>query len=421
MSESKIPDNNSLYPRLITPIIHDVLSDTPVLCLLGPRQSGKTTLVKSLFPSRPYVSMDDPFDFESASDYSVGFLDGYPDQLTIDEVQIVPALIPAIKVSVDRDRRPGRFLLTGSANLLSIPSITESLTGRMEIIELQPLSEAEKFRGNGKFLLDLIQGNLAQNVRNIRATNKEISIENRVMSGGYTEPLKRTEQRARDWRRQYLRNTVERDVPEIFDIRKSELLFRLLELLAFRTGQLLSVTDLASRLGAHRITVERYLTYLERVYIIRRLPAWDSNYTKRLVKAPKVHFVDSGLAATLMGLPVQDWQKNRNFFGHLLESFVVQQIFTQIRWTNSDLRIWHYRDKDKVEVDLVVTLGAKTWGIEVKSSSMVRSSDTSGLLRLATRCGDDFQKGIVLYNGDKIMPFASGRVLAVPLSELWTR
>ena len=291
----------------------------------------------------------------------------------------------------------------------------------MEIIELQPLSEAEKFRGNGNFLLDLIQGNLAQNVRNIRAANKEYSIENRVMSGGYAEPLKRTEQRARDWRRQYLRNTVERDVPEIFDIRKSELLFRLLELLAFRTGQLLSVTDLASRLGTHRITVERYLTYLERVYIIRRLPAWDSNYTKRLVKARKVHFVDSGLAATLMGLPVQDRQKNRNIFGHLLESFVVQQIFTQIRWTNSDLRIWHYRDKDKVEVDLVVTLGAKTWGIEVKSSSMVRSSDTSGLLRLATRCGDDFQKGIVLYNGDNIMPFASGRVLAVPLSELWTR
>ena len=199
------------------------------------------------------------------------------------------------------------------------------------------------------------------------------------------------------------------------------MLFRLLELLAFRTGQLLSVADLASRLGAHRITVERYLTYLERVYVIRRLPAWDSNTTKRLVKAPKIHFVDSGLAATLMGLPIQDWKKNRILFGHLLESFVVQQILTQMRWTNSDLRIWHYRDKDKVEADLVVTLGAKTWGIEVKSSSMVRSSDMAGLLRLAARCGDDFQKGIVLYNGDKILPFASGRVLAVPLSELWTR
>ena len=160
----------------------------------------------------------------------------------------------------------------------------------MEIIEIQPRSEAEKIRGNGNFLLDLIQGNLAQNVRNMRATNKEYSIENRVMSGGFVEPLKRTEQRARDWGRQYLRNTVERDVPENFEIRKSELLFRLLELLAFWTEQLMSVTDLASR-----------------------LPAWDSNYSKRLVKAPKVHFVDSGLAATLMGLPVQDWQKNEFF------------------------------------------------------------------------------------------------------------
>ena len=421
MIESKISSNNNLYPRLITPVIHEVLSDTPVLCLLGPRQCGKTTLVKSLFPNRPYVSMDDRFDFESASDDPAFFLDEYPDQLTIDEVQIVPSLIPAIKMSVDSDRRPGRFLLTGSANLLSIPKITESLAGRMEIIELQPLSEAEKNLGNGNFLRDLIQNNLTQKGRSRRSTNEEFSIQNRVMSGGYFEPLERTERRARDWRRQYLRNAVERDVPEIFDIRSSSLLFRLLELLASRVGQLLNVTDLTSKLGAHRITVERYLNYLEQVYIIRRLPAWDSNYTKRLVKAPKVHFVDCGLAATLMGLPVQDWEQNRLLFGHLLESFVVQQIFSQMRWTDSDLRIWHYRDKDKVEVDLVVTLGAKTWGIVVKSSSMVRSSDTAGLLRLAARCGDDFQKGIVLHNGDSIRPFASGRVLAVPLSQLWTR
>ena len=421
MIESKISSNNNLYPRLITPVIHEVLSDTPVLCLLGPRQCGKTTLVKSLFPSRPYVSMDDRFDFESASDDPAFFLDEYPDQLIIDEVQIVPSLIPAIKMSVDSDRRPGRFLLTGSANLLSIPKITESLAGRMEIIELQPLSEAEKNLGNGNFLRDLIQNNLTQKGRSKRSTNEEFSIQNRVMSGGYFEPLERTERRARDWRRQYLRNAVERDVPEIFDIRSSSLLFRLLELLASRVGQLLNVTDLTSKLGAHRITVERYLNYLEQVYIIRRLPAWDSNYTKRLVKAPKVHFVDCGLAATLMGLPVQDWEQNRLLFGHLLESFVVQQIFSQMRWTDSDLRIWHYRDKDKVEVDLVVTLGAKTWGIVVKSSSMVRSSDTAGLLRLAARCGDDFQKGIVLHNGDSIRPFASGRVLAVPLSQLWTR
>ncbi len=421
MFESKIPNNNSLYPRLISPVIHDVLSDTPVVCLLGPRQCGKTTLVESLFSYRPYISMDDPFDFESASDDPAGLIGQFPDQLTIDEVQLVPELISAIKVSVDRDRRPGRFLLTGSANLLSIPGISESLAGRMEIIELQPLSEAEKYRGSGNFLLELIQGNLSQNGRTRRVTNKENSIENRVMSGGYTEPLKRTDQRARDWRRQYLRNIVERDVPELFNIRNSGMLYRLLELLAFRTGQLLNITDLTGRLGANRVTLERYLTYLERVYIIRRLPAWDSNYTKRLVKAPKVHFIDSGLAATLMGLPIQDWRKNRSLFGHLLESFVVQQIFTQMRWTNSDLRIWHYRDKDKVEVDLVITLGAKTWGIEVKSSSMVRPGDLSGLLRLAARCGDDFQKGIVLYNGSKILPFASGRVLAVPLSELWTR
>ena len=421
MMESKISSNNNLYPRLITPVIHEVLSDTPVLCLLGPRQCGKTTLVKSLFPNRPYVSMDDRFDFESASDDPAFFLKEYPDQLIIDEVQIVPSLIPAIKMSVDSDRRPGRYLLTGSANLLSIPKITESLAGRMEIIELQPLSEAEKNLGNGNFLRDLIRNNLTQKGRSRRSTNEEFSIQNRVMSGGYFEPLERTERRARDWRRQYLRNAVERDVPEIFDIRNSSLLFRLLELLAFRVGQLLNVTDLTSKLGAHRTTVERYLTYLERVYILRRLPAWDSNYTKRLVKAPKVHFVDCGLAATLMGLPVQDWEQNRILFGHLLESFVVQQIFSQMRWTDSDLRIWHYRDKDKVEVDLVVTLGAKTWGIEVKSSSMVRSSDTAGLLRLAARCGDNFQKGIVLYNGDRIMPFASGRVLAVPLSEIWTR
>ena len=160
---------------------------------------------------------------------------------------------------------------------------------------------------------------------------------------------------------------------------------------------------------------------LERLFLVRRLPAWHRNTAKRLIRSPKVHLLDSGLAATLADLTVADWLNNRARMGHLLESFVVQQLTAQAAWTDPDLRFWHYRDKDRVEVDVVITRGRKTWGIEVKAAASVTSRDWRGLARLSDRCGKDFERGILFYEGRDILPLPDKRMLAIPLSELWQR
>ena len=413
-------DKNSLFPRLLAPVILEALADTPVVCVLGPRQTGKTTLVQQLAPERVYISLDENNYHRTAVEDPEGFIASLPDVVTLDEVQRAPALLPAIKRAVDRVRRPGRFLLTGSANLLYLPKVTESLAGRMEIAQLQPLTEAEKERRPGAFLHALLDGSLKPNIKGGIVT-AEPGLAERLVAGGYPVPLGRTPQRARQWHRQYLRGIIERDVQDVARVRDADELARLLELLALRSGPLLNASSLAKELGLHRETVHHFLAVLERLFLVRRLPAWHSNTAKRLLKSPKAHLLDTGLGAALADLTVADWLGRRDHMGHLLESFVVQQLIAQAAWTDADLRFWHYRDKDQVEVDLVITRGRKTWGVEIKASSSLTRRDGLGLLRLAEHCGKDFERGILLYSGQDLLPLEDKRMLAVPLNELWMR
>ena len=410
-----------LYPRSIEHSLREAIVDTPVVCLLGPRQSGKTTLVKHLFSERPYVSFDSQKEYQLASEDPDGYIQRLPDAVTIDEVQRVPEIINAIKFSVDVDRRPGRFLLTGSANLLQLPRISESLSGRVEFLELQPLTESEKARSSGRFIRDLLQGNLHPIFDSTHAATHRSEIDERVRSGGYTEPLRRDTHRARRWRANYIRTIVEREVADSFQVRNINLMSRLVELLAWRTGQLLNINELARSLQANRITVEQYLNYLEQVYLVRRLYAWHTLQTKRLIKAPKVHFVDSGLAAMLTDMPTEDDVETQNYMGHLMESFIVQQVIAQAGWTDANLKFWHYRDKDQVEVDVILTLGNRTWGIESKLTPIPRRQHFMGLNRLADRCGTNFQQGVLFYSGNEIVSFGDSKFVAVPISELWKR
>ena len=412
--------DHSILPRLLTPVIREAMADTPVICLLGPRQSGKTTLVRQLEPERAYVSLDDNNYYQTATSDPAEFMASLPDVVTLDEVQRAPMLLPAIKRAVDEDRRPGRFLLTGSANLLLLPKVTESLAGRMEVIQLQPLTEAEKMRQPGLFVNALLEGAFNTAIRPETQTT-EPTLAERLTAGGYPEPLTRSPVRARQWRRQYLRTIIERDVQDVARVRDSHELARLLELLAVRSAQLFNASNLANSLGLHRDTVEHYVSVLERLFLVRRLPAWHRNTGKRLIKSPKLHLVDSGLAATLAGLSAEDWLGKRERMGHLLESFVVQQLIAQAAWTDPDLRFWHYRDKDQVEVDVVITRGRKTWGVEVKASATLAPADGKGLARLADFCGGDFERGILLYGGRDILPLKDKRMLAVSVSELWER
>ena len=412
--------DHSLFPRSLTPVLREALADTPVVCLLGPRQSGKTTLAQQLTPDRAFVSLDEHNYYQTAGADPDGFVASLPEAVTLDEVQRVPALLSAIKHAVDQDRRPGRFLLTGSANLLLVPTVTESLAGRMEMAQLHPLTEAEKERQPGRFLSDLLNGALKPGIRP-KAEPTGPSLPERLVAGGYPEPLTRTPSRARQWHRQYLRSIIERDVQDVAQVRDAHELARLLELLALRSAELLNTCNLANSLDLHRATVDHYIAVLKRLFLVRRLPAWHRNPAKRLVKTPKIHLLDSGLAATLADLTAADWLNHRDRMGHLLKSFVVQQLIAQATWTEPDLRFWHYRDKDQVEVDVVLTRGRKTWGVEVKAASALTSKDGQGLVRLADRCGEDFESGVLLYTGRDRLPLADERILAVPLSELWER
>jgi hypothetical protein len=407
-------------PRLLAPTVERALGYQPVVAVVGARQSGKTTLVQRLGSDRAYLSFDDEANERAASADPVGFVAGLPPRITLDEIQRAPRLLSAIKRAVDRDRTPGRFLLTGSANLLLLPRVTESLAGRMAVCDLQPLTEAEKERRPGRFLSLLLREEIKPRIA-AEAAEPAPTLEERLVAGGYPAVLPFPPATARDWHRQYLRTVMERDVRDVARIRDANELVRLLALLANRAGRLFRATNLARDLGLHRTTVEHYVSVLERLFLVRRLPAWRRSPARRLIRSPKVHLVDSGVAATLAALTAPDMAGNRAVLGHLLESFVVQQLTAQAAWNDPDLRLWHYRDKDQVEVDVVVTRGARTWGFEVKAAASASPADGRGLARLAERCGKDFAGGVVFYTGRDVLPLPDPRMVAAPVSELWTR
>lgn len=405
--------------RHVERVLTEALKDTPVVCILGPRQCGKSTLALRQAPARTYLSLDDQNIFALAHTDPQGFVGELPEYVTIDEIQRVPELALAIKRSVDFNRKPGRFLLTGSANLLQLPRLADSLAGRMELIHLQTLTEAEKEGAPGLFLEDWIEGKLDTTL-SASEPPKASSLPHRMIAGGYPEALQRSPQRARQWLVQYIQSIIERDIHDISQIKEGRDVARFIEYMAHQTAQLLNVTETAKALGHTRATVEKYLAVLEKLYLLRQLPAWHRNTRKRLIKSPKIHICDSGLAAALSDITETMWIHDRTRFGNLLETFVVQQIHSQANWEGSGIRLWHYRDKDKVEVDCVLTRGKQTWGVEVKAASSIQSSDAKGLRRLAEQAGKDFAGGVVLYDGTSILPIDKKlNLYAVPVSKLW--
>jgi predicted AAA+ superfamily ATPase len=394
------------------------LQDTPVVCLLGPRQVGKSSLARRSAPERTYLDLDNAELRTTAIDDPLGFINSLPEYVTLDEIQRAPELMRAIKISVDNNRKPGRFILTGSANLLLLPQLSDSLAGRMEIIRLHPLTESEKAQAPGRFLELFLAGTLQPEIRE-EPTAPLHPLSERLLKGGYPEAYFRDLPRAQNWQRQYLQSIIERDVQSVAKVRDVHELTRLLEVLAHQTGSLLNISNLSRDLSLARVTVDHYLSILERLFLIRRVSAWHRNGAKRLVKSAKVHFVDSGLCSALLDLDTDSWNTKRQQFGSVLESFIIQQLVAQAGWTDDRLRFWHYRDKDQAEVDCVITKGSKVWGIQVKAARSVKSADAQGLRRLAAIAGKDFQGGIVFYNGNSILPLGDKSLMAMPISKLW--
>ena len=405
--------------RHLESALSDALADTPVVCILGPRQCGKSTLATHALPDRTYLSLDDPNSYRLASLDPKGFIGELPEYVTIDEVQRVPELTLAIKQSVDANRKAGRFLLTGSTDLLQLPRLSDSLAGRMEWIELKPFSEAEKEGKTGRFLEQWLSGHLDTQIAGTEAPRAS-TLPARVISGGYPEAFRRKPTRARQWQEQYVKSIIERDIQDISQVRNGQEVGHFLEYMSHQTARLLNITETAKALGHTRATVEKYLSILERLYLLRRLQPWHRNVQKRLIKTPKVHLCDSGLAAALSGISETTWMADRGKFGHLLESFIIQQINIQAGRIGTKTRLWHYRDKDKVEVDCVITQGRRTWGVEVKAAASIQPKDSEGLRRLAKQAGTTFQGGIVLYDGDSMLPLNRElKLYAVPISKLW--
>lgn len=410
--------NTPYLPRLIRHRVLEALADTPVVCLLGPRQVGKSTLAQHLEPDRTYISLDDSDLLQAAQQDVIGFIESLPERVIIDEVQRAPKLLLAIKSVVDRERKAGRFLLTGSANLLLLPQVQDSLAGRMEVIYLHPLTEQEKRLSTTTLLNTLINNELAPQV--VSDAVPLAPTADVLCQGGYPEPNRRAPHRARQWYRQYTNAIVQRDVEDIAAIQDKDSLLVLMELLASRTASLLNISNLSKELSLDRATVSKYLGILERLFLVHQLPAWHRNQAKRLIKSPKVHLVDTGLSAALARLEPSQWLTDTERFGALLESHVVEQLIAQAGWVDPDLRFYHYRDKDQTEVDLVIERGRDTWGVEVKRAASIQpQKDAAGLAKLAEQAGKGFRGGMLIYTGRHCLKLPVPGCFAVPIGMLW--
>ena len=404
-----------MYQRFIEPRIRDALTDTRVVLLSGPRQSGKTTLGHKLADAgMVYMTLDNATVLAAARGDPIGFVRSL-DRAIIDEVQRAPDLMLALKESVDNDPRPGRFLLTGSADLMMLPRVADSLAGRMEVLRLFPLAQSELRSTNSNFLATVFAGGLL-NVSNAVVGHDLVGA---VLAGGYPEALtRRTWARRQDWYAGYVDAIVQRDVRDVAHVDQLQNMPKLLRVLGEHAGQLVNYSAIGAALGMNHVTTQKYVGVFERLFLVRTLPPWHSNQLKRLTKTPKLHFVDAGLLAALRGLTPDAVRVDRTPFGALLETFVVGEIIKIASWQEGRFEFSHFRDKEGSEVDVVIEdRQGRVVGIEVKAAATVTGSDFGGLRKLAQASGDKFVQGLVLHDHDRTVPFGP-KLAAAPLSAL---
>ena len=407
--------------RNISPYVLEGLTDTPVLLLNGARQTGKSTLVKTLseknHPAR-YITLDDATVLSAIKYDATGFLTRIDGPVIIDEVQRAPELFPAIKAAVDRNRRSGQFLLTGSANVLLLPRLSESLAGRMEILSLWPFSQGEIEGIKETFVDALFAAKL-----HAGPSQKETpaSFHARIMGGGYPEAVGRVkEDRRSAWFESYITTILQRDVRDLAHIEGLTNLPRLLALIASRAPALLNFSELSRTFAMPQSTLKRYMALLEATFLIQHIPAWSGNLGKRLVKASKLVMSDTGLMSHLLGVN-KERLAGGGFIGPLLENFVIMELVKQITWSTIKPQMFHYRTQIGQEVDIVLEdRSGKLVGIEVKASATVTGQDFKGLRAFAETVGKRFHLGVVLYTGIESIPFGP-ELFAMPVNALWRK
>jgi predicted AAA+ superfamily ATPase len=389
--------------------------------VVGARQTGKSTLVTSIAAgddAGSYISLDDPTALDLARSDPVSFVEDLDGISIIDEVQRAPEVFLPIKAAVDRDRRPGRFLLTGSANPLFIPDVAEALAGRIEILTLWPLSEAE-LEGWPESRVARLLLDPDASPRGVHPVDRaELAL--RVVRGGFPEAVDREDPERRErWFGSYLTTILERDVRALGDITRLEQLPRLLTAIALRSRGSLNKSGLSRELALPLSSMERYLLLLERIYLIRRLPAWHNRLGPRLVKAPKFLICDPGLLCHLVRFDKQRLLSDPTSFGLALEGFVGMELAKAADLGPGDPRLMHYRTSKGVEIDFVLEAAdGRVAAVEVKASSTLEAADFRRFDRLREILGPRFVRGVVFYTGDRVLSFGD-RLQAWPVSLLW--
>jgi uncharacterized protein len=405
-------------PRHAETLVTEALADTRVVLVNGARQSGKSTLTRLTAGRQPRAVirlLDDPATLQAAKDDPTSFVD-HEGLMLIDEIQLVPELLRPIKLAVDLDPTPGHFLLTGSSRILALRTLPDALPGRMEVIELWPFSQGEISGEPDRFVDAAFRhGPRIEHSSTLRRRDYL----DRVMVGGFPEAVRRTPRRRTAFFDSYLSTLIERDVLELASIERRGDLFKLLALLAGRVGGLLVPTALANQSGIPRTTLTRYLELLSSVFLIKSIPAWSSGQTQRAIGTPKLAFVDTGIACHLIGQDAIRLGEPGGSAGPMMENFVTMELARQLTWSEERGRLYHYRTKDKLEVDAVIqTPDGRVVGIEVKSGATVRAEDLAGLRNLANLLDDRFVAGYVLYTGQQTLPFGE-KIRALPMDALW--
>lgn len=407
-----------VLPRRAFAIAQEALADARVVIVNGARQSGKSTLAAQLGAAvdADWRTLDDPPTRQAAISDPRGFVESTGQMQIIDEAQRAPELLLAIKAVVDADPTPGQYLLTRSARLLAMRGVADALPGRTETIELWPLSQGE-IDGTADGFIDAVFEHGTSLRHDSELTRADYL--QRVVRGGFPGAIGRPAQRRERFLDSYVADLINRDVIQLSEIQRGPEMRALVSMLAWRSGQVLVPGALANELSLTRDTIVRYLSLLEEVFLIKRIPAWSRNIGTRATAAPKVAFVDSGVAANLLAQDEASLRRPDAPVGGLLEGFVTMELARQLTWSHTRAELSHYRTRDGVEIDIVLEdRRRRVVAIEVKAGATVRAEDFNGIRHLASRIGDDLIAGIVLYTGDRTLSFGD-RFRAVPIGALW--